>query len=159
MSTTSLTHVFRELFAAPLDAVTQSEADYRRIWADWLEGQLKLVSDKNGKLKPGVDLAKLLDTAPIISLDGAIDVAITMRIASVNEFSVKGEGGMGVGPVYASGGFGFSNRSSQESLFQASTRYTMSNTNQNLKSYLTERNIPIANASDVNNAVALLRGK
>ena len=157
MSTTSLTNVFRELFVAPLSAVTRTEEDYRRIWSQWLEQQLKLLTGDDGKLRQGVDLARLLDTAPVVSLDGVIEVGIAMRIASVSEFDASLQTGLGIGPIYASGGFGFVNRSSQESVFQASTRYTISNFGRDLKEYLEDRNIPVTSLDDVKNAINILK--
>ena len=157
MSTTSLTNVFRELFVAPLNAVTQTEEDYRRIWAHWLEQQLQLLTLENGELRPGVELSTLLDNAPIVNLDGVIEVGITMRIASVREYDASIEAGLAIGPIHASGGFGFVNRSSQESVFQASTRYTISNFDRNLKRYLEDRNIPVAKLDDVKTAIDVLK--
>ena len=157
MSTTSLTNVFRELFVAPLSAVTQTEADYRRIWAQWLEQQLRLLTEENGELRPGVELAKMMDSAPKVNLDGVIEVGITMRIASVREYDASIEAGLAIGPIHASGGFGFVNRSSQESVFQASTRYTISNFDRNLKKYLEERNIPVTKLEDVKTAIEVLK--
>lgn len=157
MSTTSLTNVFRELFVAPLSAATTTEEDYRRIWADWLDQQLKLLSDDSGKLKPGVDLNKLLETAPVVNLDSVIEVGITMRIASVKEFDANLQVGLSLGPIYGSGGFGFVNRTSQESVFQASTRYTISNFERNLGKYLKDRNIVLAKPDDMQTAIDILR--
>jgi hypothetical protein len=157
MTTTSLTNVFRELFAAPMNAVTKTEEDYRRIWARWLEQKLALLTDKNGKLRKGVDLTKMLDNAPVVSLDGVIEVGITMRIASVSEFNAEVEAGLGIGPIHASGGFGFVNRSSQESIFQASTRYTISNFNRDLKKYLEDSKIPVTNPDEVKKAIEILK--
>jgi hypothetical protein len=157
MSTTSLTNVFRELFVAPLAAATTTEEDYRRIWGDWLDRQLKLLSDENGELKPGVDLGRLLESAPVVNLDGVIEVGITMRIASVKEFNAALQIGLSVGPIYGSGGFGFVNRTSQESVFQASTRYTISNFERNLKKYLEDRNITLAKPEDMKTAIEILR--
>jgi hypothetical protein len=157
MGTTSLTNVFRELFVAPLSAATTTEEDYRRIWANWLDQQLKLLSDDSGELKPGVDLKKLLETAPVINLDGVIEVGITMRIASVKEFDATLQVGLSLGPIYGSGGFGFVNRTSQESVFQASTRYTISNFDRNLKKYLEDRNITLANPDEMKTAIEILK--
>jgi hypothetical protein len=157
MSTTSLISVFRELFVAPLNAAASTEEDYRQIWANWLEQQHKLLTGDDGQLKPGVEMDKILDLAPVINLDGVIEVGITMRIASVKEYKTSGEVGMSLGPIYGSGGFGFVNRSSQESVFQASTRFAMSNFDRNLKKYLEDRNIQLTDAKDLTEAVAILR--
>lgn len=157
MSTTSLISVFRELFVAPLNAAASTEEDYRQIWANWLEQQLKLLTDAEGQLKPGVEMDKILDLAPAIHLDGVIEVGITMRIASVKEYNASVDVGLSLGPIYGSGGFGFVNRSSQESIFQASTRFAMSNFERNLRKYLKDRNIQLASAEDLTQAVATLR--
>ena len=157
MTTTSLTSVFRELFVAPLSAATSTEEDYRRIWADWLEQQKQLLSNDDGQLPSELDLEKILDLAPTVSLDGVIEVGITMRIASVKEYDVSLQTGLSLGPIYGSGGFGFVNRSSQESVFQASTRYTLSNFDRDLKKYLQDRNIQLTKPGDLENAVKMLR--
>jgi hypothetical protein len=140
--------------------VSKTEEDYRRIWADWIERQLEMLRDSEDrtKLRDGVGLESILKTAPVISLDGVIEVGITMRIASVQEFTAEARVGLAVGPIYGSGGFGFVNRTSQESVFQASTRYVISNFARDLQTYLSDRNIPVASVKDVENAIAFLRG-
>lgn len=133
MSEASISTVFQDLFQAPLKAVTDAEARYRAIWADWIQMQYDLAFDKTkNDWRAGVDFSKVMQTAPVISLDGVIEVGITMRIASVREISANLNIGISVGPIYASGGFGFMNRTTQESVFQASTRFTLSNQNKDL---------------------------
>lgn len=165
MSSASISSVFRELFQAPLRALTDAEEDYRRIWADWLEVQFRFLSieKKEGARsvrvwKDGVDFEKVVrEHAPVVALNGAVDVGITMRIASVKEFNGNVGFGVALGPVYASGGFGFTGRSSKESLFQASTQFTVSNQPGDLSEYLSNRNVTLAEPSDVESAVKFLR--
>ncbi len=156
MSTTSLISVFRELFVAPLSAACESEEDYRRIWAKWLTDQKKLLADASGAWPPGLDVQKFLASAPVIHLDGAIEVGITMRIAGVQEFNAEVKAGLSLGPIYAAGGFGFVSRTTQESIFQASTRYVISNSERDLQKYLEAHSIPVQEAKDLENAIKML---
>jgi hypothetical protein len=156
MSTASLTTVFRELFAAPLESVCQAERDYRKVWIQWLRDQMRLVTGKDGKLKEGVNLDQILNLAPVVNLDGVVEVAITMRIAEVKEKKGDVSGGLQVGPIHTSGSFGFSNQSSEESVLQASTRFAISNNQKSLGKYLKDRNIAMSTPEDVNKAIALL---
>jgi hypothetical protein len=157
MSSTSLASVFRELFSAPCKAATDCEQDYRNIWADWLKFKKNLLTDAAGNLLPGVSLDKLIETAPIVALDGVIEVGITMRIASVSERNASLSGGLALGPVYASGGYGFMNRTSEESMFQASTRYTITNNNKDLKTYLANSSIDLAKPDSLTKAIEFLQ--
>jgi hypothetical protein len=154
MSTTSLTSVFRELFVAPLSAAYDSEREYRKIWAEWLKGQKNLLDGAN--VPPDFDMKKILALSPVINLDGVIEVGITMRIAGVQEFNAELKVGLSVGPIYGAGGFGFVNRTSQESVFQASTRYVISNFERNLQKYLEARSITLAQPKDIETAITAL---
>ena len=170
MGDTSISNVYRELFQSPLKAVTEAEADYRRIWSQWLQDQLALVTEqvapdptkpdqKVTKFRDGVDFSKILNAAPVISLDGVIEVGITMRISSARELDANVNVGLSIGPIYASGGFGFKETTSQESVFQASTRFTLSNQSKDLTKYLADRNIPVTKPDEVQNAIKLLTGQ
>lgn len=156
MSTASLTSVFRELFVAPLSAACASEQDYRRIWAQWLTDQKKVLAGENGELPPDLDLKKFLACAPVVHLDGAIEVGITMRIAGVQEFNAELKAGLSLGPIYGAGGFGFASRTSQESVFQASTRYVISNSERDLQKYLDAHSIPVQEPKDLDKAISAL---
>ncbi|HEX6746537.1 MAG TPA: hypothetical protein VF092_04520 [Longimicrobium sp.] len=156
MPTLSVATVLRELYSAPLEAAVAAESEYRRIWATWLREQLALVTDAAGDLRPGVDLAALLQTAPVVRVDGRVDVAITMRIAAVRESQGGVSGGLQLGPIHASGSFGFMNRTTEESVLQASTVVVISNTDQSLVDYLAKHNVPVPDADGVKNAIAFL---
>jgi hypothetical protein len=141
MSTTSLSTVFNEIFTTPLNAVCEAEKKYRSIWADWIRFQIPLFKAANGGNLDKASIDKMLDLAPVVKLDGVIEVGITMRIAEVSKKDGSINAGLQLGPVHASGSFGFSKQTSSESLFQASTRFTLSNQQTNLKEYLSDRNI------------------
>lgn len=154
MSTTSITNVMTELFYAPLEAAVQAEKQYRRIWADWMTFQLALATEDDGKtLRSGVDPKALLKTAPAVSMDGVIELAITMRVAGVKETRGKIGAGLSIGPIYTSGGFGFMSRTTEESVFQAHARFTLSNTGKNLTDYLEQYKLPVTRPEDVNSAI------
>ncbi len=133
--TLGISKALGDLFRAPLDAVTDAERDYLAIWSQWLDMQLKLIGDKELTLE---QIEKLLNKAPSVKLDGFVDVGISMRIATVSQFDVGvGVGAnLGVAPVHVSGSFGFSRTSSNESMFQASARFAVSNHNSELAGFL-----------------------
>jgi hypothetical protein len=157
MSNRNLVSVFQELFSAPLEAATKAEADYRRIWADWLEWKYQLVKKDDDNFKDGVQWDSLLETAPVVDLDQVVEVGVTLRIASVTERNASGSLGIGVGPIHISGGFGFVNRTTQESLMQASTRVTITNNRKDLKQYLADHRIVITNPKELKTAFEGLR--
>jgi len=156
-----------ELFSAPLDAAVNAEAAYRRIWTKWLQDQLPLVTvpvDPNNptgarKFRDGFNVEKWLNSAPAVNIDGVINLAITMRIAGVREISGGVGAGLTLGPIYGSGSFGFVNRTSEESVFQANARFTLTNMNKDLSGLLEQCKLdpPKADSNDVNNAIALLK--
>jgi hypothetical protein len=157
MSATSITNVMTELFSAPLEAAVKAETQYRRIWADWMTYQLALATKEDGKeLRDGVDLEELLKTAPVVSVDGTVELAITMRIAGVREFSGGLGVGLAIGPVYASGNFGFMSRTTEESVFQAQAKFTLSNTGKSLTGYLDQLKLTPAKPDEVVNAISEL---
>jgi len=156
MSSTSITNVLNELFTAPINAVTLAEREYRKTWANWLDFQLKLLKTTGVEITTE-RLTKILEIAPVVGLDGIIEVGITMRIAEVNSKEGGFSAGLQLGPIHATGRFGFSNQSSQESVFQASTRYTISNQQTNLKEYLSSRDIEPADEAELVKAIEFLK--
>ena len=156
METATLSSVLGELYTAPLDAAIRAEREYRRIWASWLTFKKSLVTDTNGALLPGINLSELLNTAPVVTVDGKVEVAITMRIASVKQVEVGVQGGLSLGPIYASGSFGFLNRSSAESTLQASTSVVLSNANRNLVEYLGDHQVKVTDPATLDKAIKFL---
>lgn len=156
MSSTSITNVLNQLFTAPINAVTMAEREYRKTWANWLEFQLNLLKDSNIPITTE-RLTKILEVAPVVGLDGIIEAGITMRITEVRTDEGGFSGGLQLGPIHASGRFGFSNKTSQESVFQASTKYTISNQETNLKEYLATRDIAPVDEEKLVKAIEFLR--
>ncbi|MDX8392405.1 MAG: hypothetical protein R8K53_07550 [Mariprofundaceae bacterium] len=153
MSNASISSVIGDLFNAPLQAAVKADAEYMRIWAKWLEFKKPLFLDGKGKPLPGVDISKMLETAPVVNLNGKIDLAITMRITDVKETNASLSGGLSVGPVFASGSFGFHSESTQESLFQAAASFLMSNQKKSLPNFLSDHNLTLTDGDSVTNIV------
>lgn len=155
MTTTSISTVFSELFEAPLRAATEAEARYRAVWADWISSQFRLFSASGTAITADV-IAKVIDLAPVVKLDGFIDVAITMRIAEVKEKEAGFSGGLQLGIIQSAGKYSSYEKSAQESVFQASTRFSISNTDANLRQFLTDRGLVPTNAQELNRVVNIL---
>lgn len=157
--TQAISQVLGDLFRAPLKAAAEAERDYLEIWADWVEIQVKLIGDQ--VLTPE-QITNLLNKAPTVKLDGFVDVGISMRIATVKQkdygFGVGVSGAsLGLAPVYASGSFGFSKTSSQESMFQASARFNVSNNNADLTQFLIDRGKNPVDVGELKGVSELLR--
>ena len=156
MSTTSIHSVITDLFNAPLQAAVKADAAYLRIWADWLKFKKTLMFKSDGSVIDGININDVLSSAPVVELNGKIDMAITMRIAEVKETNASLSGGISVGPIYASGSFGMNKESTQESVFQAASSFVISNQKKDLVAYLSTHKLSIASASDVDNVVTKL---
>ena len=154
MSTASIGSVIRDLFKAPLEAATGAEADYLKIWAKWLAFKKDLMFAADGS--PLGDIQALLATAPVIDLSGKIELAITMRIAEVKKTDLGIGGGISVGPFFASGNYGSSAQSSQESIFQAAATFLLSNQKKDLPEFLQAHQLNIASPADVDTVVQKL---
>jgi hypothetical protein len=153
MSTISISQAFTELFSAPLKSVVQAEEDYLRLWINRLQVIQKLFVT-NGKWKADVDMKTVVaQYAPAVRLEGRIDTALTLRVAGVREISANASVGLALGPVHASGGFGFVSRNTHESIFQASTSFALSNKEFSLTNYLEAAKLPLVTAADLNNAI------
>ncbi len=156
MSSASINSVITDLFNAPLQAAVKADAEYLRIWAKWLTFKKQLMFNEDGTPIDGIDINEILKTAPIVELNGNIDLAITMRIAEVKETDASFSGGLTVGPIYAGGTYGMSKETTQESLFQASGSFVLSNQKKDLAGYLGKHSLSIATANDVDNVVKKL---
>jgi hypothetical protein len=151
--------VLKELCTAPLDAVVKAEKNYRTIWINWIKQIKGMVDTLDETRQKNINWQTLFKTAPVVTLDQKIDLAITMRVASVKEVSANGELGLSLGPIHTSGSFGFMNRATTESTLQASTSVTISNAEHNLVDYLGKFNIEPASVGDLTNAVKLLEAQ
>lgn len=160
MATLSISKAFSDLFTAPLRAVVDAEKAYLEMWITRLKViQQTYVSGKgaNRSMVNGADLGTLLEQyVPVISLEGRIDTALTMRIAGVKETSGGLSAGLALGPIHASGSFGFVSRNTQESTFQASTSFALANKSFSLTDYLSAANLKMTDPKDLDAAIAHL---
>ena len=153
MSTLSIGHAVSDLIQAPLEAVLDAETKYLQLWKKRLE-TIKDLYVEAGTLKNGADLATLVEqSAPVVQLEGKIDMGLTMRIAGVSEKSGGLGAGLAVGPVHASGSFGFVSRSTHESIFQAASSFIVANKQFSLKDYLKTAKINLATPQDLTAAI------
>jgi len=156
---TNINGLLTTLLTAPGDAVTGAEQRYRRIWAQWLTDLLAMAEAL--KDSPGFNLAEFLNRqleqlAPVMQLNGRIEVAATMRIASVSQTEAGGSLTLGVGPIGLSGNYGFMQRTSEESVLQVHAQYTLSNGETSLAQYLGSANLKVTSAAEVKKAIAFL---
>ncbi len=156
---TNIEGLLNTMLTAPANAVMSAEQSYRRIWAQWLTDLLTLADAV--KDSPGFNMADFLkkqldQLAPVMQLNGRIEVAATMRIASVSQTDAGGSLQLAVGPIGLSGNFGFMQRTSEESVFQAHAQYTLSNGETSLAQYLGNANLKLATAADVKKAISFL---
>ncbi|MDI6402417.1 hypothetical protein QLX67_10460 [Balneolaceae bacterium ANBcel3] len=150
-----LSDLYKELFTSPLEAVCETEKSYRKIWAKWIKSQKPFFRKDDGSID-AEQIRQLLNQAPVIELDGTLDVDITVRIASVQKKEGSISGGIRVGPVHSSGKYGFSNESSLESALRASTRFVISNHKADLNAFLLERNLSPTSEEDINRLIKSL---
>jgi hypothetical protein len=153
MATLSISNAFSDLFVAPLNAVVDAEEAYLQMWITRLK-VLRATYVEDEKVKREANLSELLDQyVPVVQLEGNIDTSLTMRIAGVKEMSGSLSVGLALGPVHASGGFGFVSRNTHESVFQASTSFALANKEFSLKDYLKAAKITVATPSDLTKAI------
>lgn len=157
MAQISIATAIRDLYSAPLEAAVTAERQYRAIWADWIEQRLALATLPDGGLRQGVNLAEILETAPIVRVDGRVEMAISMRIATARERKGEAGGSLGLGPISIGGTYSFMERGSQESTFQASTVMTVSNNEKTLSELLGENRINATTPEELTAAVEFLR--
>lgn len=160
MATTDLESVFSMLFTAPSEAVVRSEAEFRRIWVQWLRDLKKLIDARNALPSPPsvIEFNEQLELAPVMKFTARVEAGITMRVATVRQTEAKASLGLGLSILQVSGSFGFSSQDTQESVLQAKAQYAMTNTNEvTLKDYLKDFSIELAKPEDIDNAVNFLK--
>ncbi|CAM2067890.1 hypothetical protein SCOR_21095 [Sulfidibacter corallicola] len=158
MSGPDVEGVFTTLFTAPANAVVQAEAEYRAIWAQWLENTMALLA----KVPQGTDrsaiLAKHLELAPVMKLGAQIEVGITLRVGSVTRREGSLGVSLGVGAFQASGSFGFMSQNTSESVMQARAAYALSNeTEVTLKDFAANWSIDLADPTQLSSAIDFLK--
>ncbi|WP_190808710.1 hypothetical protein [Flagellimonas sp. S3867] len=159
MASADLTTVFSELFKAPLEAVVEADKKYRESWIKWIEMKRKLLESQlkdqsKDVQKKAIDI--ILDTIPIINIDGSINVAITMRISEVRKKKTGVDFGLQLAPIHANISFTSSTESSQESVLQASTRFAISNNSTSLREYVQDHGLTIQSPADLDTLVKKL---
>ncbi|MBX3317938.1 MAG: hypothetical protein KF902_13870 [Phycisphaeraceae bacterium] len=153
-TTKSFESLVGAIMRTPIEASIRAEYEYLRIWHDRLEA-IKTANPTPEEVKAA------LDFAPVMTLVGDIQIAATVRIASVRETDGKLGVNIGIGAFGVSGGFGFMNRSTEESVIQISAALKITNGESTLFDYLKNHG-NITNPADPNsvaNAVAFLNRK
>jgi hypothetical protein len=149
MSTQSLESVIGAIFLAPGEAALKAESGYRKIWADWLNNTATLVDKDIDKL------IALMPLAPVFKISGAIDIAISMRVASISQTDAKLS--VGAGPISVTGGY--FRQTSEESAMNVRAAFTLTNTEMDIKTFLEKTGqIPIAESPEsLNKAIEFLK--
>jgi hypothetical protein len=159
-SITSIESMVSTLFTAPGNAAVEAERAYRQIWISWLKDLAALVKARNFQAGEADMMVKEhAKLAPIMRIGGNIDIGITMRIASVSEKQGSISLNLGVGPIGASGSFGFMNRTSEESVLQVHAQYAIANTEIGLEEFLKDSKLTLASPADVDTAIKFLETK
>jgi hypothetical protein len=150
----TLKEMVRTIFLTPGEAALEAEKGYRRIWADWIADTIGLAKTSNpaDETKQVEALRNLMQFAPIMKINGQIELGLTMRVASVE--GGKGEISLGTGPIGITGGY--YREESQESVMTIHGTFTLTNTETDLTQYLALHNITLATPADVTKAVDLL---
>lgn len=157
MSNLSISDAYSNLFTAPLKAVIDAERDYLELWLQRLKMIKEIHTDGASAFMNDVNLSDLIDLyVPTVRLEGNISTSLTMRIAGVKESSGGLSAGLTLGPIHASGAFGFTSRKSEESVFQASTEFVLSNKAFSLTDYLKASKQSAVSVADLDAAVTLL---
>lgn len=143
MSVQSLESMLSTLFCAPGRAALEAEAGYRNIWSEWLVRTKSLVGDDLTRLNA------LMPLAPVLRIAGGIELALTMRVASVA--SGKAEISLGTGPISVSAGF--LKQTSEESVMTVRATFALTNTEMDLKTYLDRTGLTPTNPGDLKTAI------
>ncbi len=124
------------LLTAPSIATIDSMKAQRIIWKQWLEDINALVKKADINAQQQI-IDKHLDIAPTWKMTAQISLSLSMRVASINRKDGKFVLGLGIGPVQASGEFGFMSQSTSEGSMHASVKYNLTNDNEiTLRNYM-----------------------
>jgi len=153
-----LTRVFTTLFTAPTDAVVKAAAVQRRIWIDWLRDVVRLVEATDDADAKKRIIREHLALAPVWRISAQVSVGVTMRVASIKRTEGGASLGLGVGPIQASGSFGFMSESSSESVLQARAQYAVTNNDRvvTLEEYLATLDVTPTDAAGLTTAIDTL---
>lgn len=147
MSTPSLESMIGTLFTAPARAAVQAEADYRRIWADWLTTTASLVGQDVTALR------EMMPQAPVMKFSGVLELALSMRVASVSQSD--GRISLGAGPISVAGGY--FRQTSEESAMTVRGTFTLTNSEVDLSTYLSRMGLTPTDPASLNKAIETLR--
>lgn len=141
----------------PIDAVTRGERAYLQIWKQRLTAIRDRAPSGSGTNTNMDWLRAELAYVPVMKLAGDINVAATVRLASVREIGGNIGLTVGVGPIGITGGFGYSQRSTEESVIQIAATFKLTNGEITLLDYLKQtQNITLAQPSDLTTAITHL---
>lgn len=144
MAQAQMHEILNTLFTAPVKASVMAEAEYRKVWIEWLDRTEKLIPADAPEAVQKAVIEAQLDMAPIMKFEAAIDLGVTMRLVSIKEGSGGGSLGLNVGAFQVSGSFGFMSSNTSESILEARARYQLSNTNeQTLRGFLAAAGVPV----------------
>jgi hypothetical protein len=143
------------IFLAPGRAALEAEAGYRAIWQEWLEGTAKRIGfdPQNPKVEQWKCLKDQLSLAPVMKINGSIEIGLTMRIASVKD--KQGGVMLGTGPIGISGGY--SKQTTEESVMSVRACFTLTNEEVSLDKFLEKSGIDLEEPSDFGKAVEHLK--
>jgi hypothetical protein len=145
------------IFLAPGEAALKTEAGYRKIWSEWLDTTARRIGIDPAVGKPEEVQLKLLTDqmflAPVMKINGSIEICLTMRIARVEEGGAKVS--LGTGPIGVSGLY--SRQTAEESVMSVRACFTLTNNEVDLTKLLEKNGIKMTDPEDVTKAVNLLK--
>lgn len=145
MATESLEKMISTLFTAPAKAVVEAEREYRKIWAEWLQMTAQRVGADN--------VGKQLNLAPVMKINGALDLSLSMRVTSIDQTNASLS--LGTGPITVSGGY--FRQTTEESSLSVRGCFTLTNTEVDLASYLGQMGVTIKDDASCKQAIDKLK--
>ncbi|MEL6329281.1 MAG: hypothetical protein AAFR38_06435 [Planctomycetota bacterium] len=149
------------IMETPIEAVTRGEHAYLRIWLHRLEAIKQWLASSDNAQLSDAEFREMLRYVPTLSLIGEINVAATVRLASVRQIDGSIGLSVGAGPIGIGGSFGYSSRQSEESVIQISATFKINNGEANLFEYLKNNNpaLESVGAGDLDAAIGTLKDR
>ena len=144
MASQSLESMITTLFTAPGRAALEAEAGYRRIWMDWLAQNKQLFGPEAA--------IRMMPNAPVMKIAGGLELALTMRIASISQ--ANAQIALGTGPLSVSGGY--FRQTSEESTMSVRANFTLSNADVDLSGFLDRAGLTPTGPATLDKAIAQL---
>lgn len=146
--------VISGLLSAPAEAVVYGAREQRRIWKEWLRDTSHLLGSLDSEEQKKALLEKHLELAPTWRASARLSLGITTRIASLKKTDAGGSIGLTIGILQASGSFGHSTETTQESVLQIRAEYALSNdTEVTLSEYLQALGVEATDPGSLNAAI------